>query len=73
VICAVIYLIMLLIFTMANQMKTQKVQEIKIKTVLCAVVGTAGHQRRLEMCTICDRFVCVLKNGRAIPNLFALN
>jgi len=41
--------------------------------LLCAVVGTEGHQHRLEVCTMCGRFVSVLQNDRAVPNLFALN
>ena len=42
-------------------------------TLLCTAVGTTGHQRRLEICTVCGRFVSLLKNDRAVPNLFALN
>ena len=40
-------------------------------TVLCAAVGTASHQRRLATCTVCGTSRVVLKNRRAVPNVYA--
>ena len=45
----------------------------KDKTILFAIVGTEVHQHRLEICTVCGSIVSVLKNDRAVPNIFALN
>ena len=39
---------------------------IKIKTVLCAAVGTASHQHGLEACTVYgDRTVCSCRHSKS--------
>jgi hypothetical protein len=63
---------MVLILTVVNQLKTLN-RAKKLKAVPFAAVGTAGHQHRLKVYTVCGIFVSVLKNDRALLNLSALN
>jgi hypothetical protein len=45
----------------------------KVKTLLCAAVGTEHHQHGFEACTVHGRSGSMSRNDTAVPNLSALN
>ena len=56
-----------------NQIKTLKMgrkwkKKKNIETILCAAVGTAGHQHALHLCNICGRCGSLLKNDKSLPD-----
>lgn len=44
-----------------------------INTLLCAAVGTAGHQHKLKVCPVYGRSGSIFNNDQAVPDLSALN
>jgi hypothetical protein len=50
----------------SNEYMKAKIEELCIETLLCASVGTASHQHRLEACTVYgDITVCSCRHSKS--------